>query len=247
MIEGDEVFQYGCETGYRICSATSDSPEWYRTFSAHWDPNDSNCLFLCSQNGQLKTVNMRTNETNTYVVKFRRFVPPGSSLVIDVPAKQASYHFDKMLPIPGHPGEFIFLLGISKSIMYSVLPGGASGSPICSTSVHGSEEYIHGCPVMEISTHTSRITSIDVSRTGHLLASGDALGTIKIICLFTFAADKDPDYEDYITDAANLDRIENDGKKLALQAHTGPVFALNWLPQVRNSQSHVDHAENAEL
>jgi hypothetical protein len=56
MIEGEEIFESAQETGYRLCRAKEDSsaPKQDAVFSAQWDLNNPDRLFVCLQNGQLR-------------------------------------------------------------------------------------------------------------------------------------------------------------------------------------------------
>ncbi len=61
MLEENELLEHATETGYRLCSRQGwtplpDEEPWNGTFSATFDPNDPNKLFVCSQNGQLKII-----------------------------------------------------------------------------------------------------------------------------------------------------------------------------------------------
>lgn len=190
MLEGDDLFENANETSYRICSVISEQDPgfvpWNRVFSAHWDPTDPDRRILCSQNGQLRVINQSNGYEKTFSVKSRRFIASTKEKNSD--GKIVSYHFDKMCLLPNKPGEFIFLLGVSKSVMYSALPGYSHGS-LSYACRDNSPLFDVGCPVFEIYSHSSRVTSMDISSTGHLIATGDELGNIKIINLFLFGAD----------------------------------------------------------
>lgn len=172
MLEGDELFENSNETPYKICSvvATNDPGyvPWNRVFSAQWDPNDSDRIVLCSQNGQIRVVHRSSNVEKTFNVKFRRFL--ATTVDHNTDGKIVSYHFDKICLIPKKPGEFLFLLGVSRSIMYSALPGYSNGS-LSQSCRPNSSSFAHGCSVFELYSHTSRVTAIAVSPTGNLMVS----------------------------------------------------------------------------
>ena len=62
MIDAEEVFESAAETGYRLCSAGHEVVEdgkieariADRLFSAHWDANNAQRVFACTQDGMLK-------------------------------------------------------------------------------------------------------------------------------------------------------------------------------------------------
>lgn len=101
-------------------------------------------------------------------------------------AREMKEHWDKFALIPGRPDEFLFIMGVSNSLLYSALP---SRTPyperpvIASTTRADFSEYIFGTPVMHIDTHSSRITALAVSLTGSMSAAGDESGFIKLLVL----------------------------------------------------------------
>ena len=102
--------------------------------------------------------------------------------------KILSYHFDKFCAIPCRPGEFFFLLGVSKSLLYSGLPGHCGGE-LAGACRSDSHLFHHGCPVFEVHTHTCRITSLAVSSAGNFVATGDEHGVVNLSYIFPFKAD----------------------------------------------------------
>ena len=132
-----------------------------RLFSAHWDPNDADRMYLCSQDGCIKAIKVESNESKLYEIWFRRFRT--GSLADKETARSIKTHFDKICFIPGRPGEFVFLLGISKVLMYSALPG--TGNGLASTSSDHAPDFAYGCPVLELVQHSARITAVDINQT----------------------------------------------------------------------------------
>ena len=263
MLEEEELLEYASETGYRLCSRSGWVPpddgiddSWNGTFSATFDPNDHNKLFVCSQNGQLKVV----NATNDDDVLFRRFTPTyeGSTAVHDK-GKVVPSHWDKLVVVPNRPGEIIFLMGVSKTILYSVVPGWNGPYPpepmLARTTRGDSPEFIYGTAVLELYQHTCRVTSLATSDDGHLLASGDEQGQLHIASLCHYRGGdstvfvppyRPADYEKepMVTmplspqfDVAPNRKIiitphrdENSGNTGSSRSTLGPLFSLQWLP-----------------
>ena len=65
-----------------------------RIFSAHWDPNNSDRMYLCSQDGRMKSLKIETNESKIYKILFRRFRT--GSLADVEPSREINTHFDKI-------------------------------------------------------------------------------------------------------------------------------------------------------
>ena len=242
MLEGDELFENASETAYRICS--SPPPEhpkfvpWNRLFSAHWDPTDDNRIVLCSQNGQIRVVDRRTDEVQTFNVQFRRFI----SNIADSNAegKILTYHFDKMCLIPNRPGEFVFLLGVSRSVLYSSVPG-YSKSDVGAVGRVGSHVFHHGCPVFELYSHGVRITSLAASSTGNFLATGDETGLVKITNIFLFRADLPTDHSRGELGKPRKQSQQpafNEGLTVTLEAHEGTVYSVHFLPHLYGKKKH---------
>ena len=70
MIVEDELFQNTRETGYRFC-ISDNKGTFGRIFSAHWDPNNADRMYLCSQDGHMKSLKIETNEFKVYKILFR--------------------------------------------------------------------------------------------------------------------------------------------------------------------------------
>ena len=124
MIDGEEVLESAQETGYRLCVAHGDeeegSDDFSQIFSATWDPCNKDRLYICSQKGSLRIYNIKTKTSRDFCVQFKRFTSNSETLVEGRPI---NHHWDKMVPIPERPDEFVFLLGVSKNLMYTALPG----------------------------------------------------------------------------------------------------------------------------
>ncbi len=266
MIEAEEVFESTQETGYRLCSAPGATSD--KLFASHWDSNNPDRLFVCTQDGGLNVIDTKSNVETNYRVLFRSYTtadtagiqlttnPHATSLLQDeypdmstmhhqehmeVPSKVVSYHWDKILTIPDRPDELIFLLGITKSLYYTALPGSSGPYPeepfLAQTTRYDFSDYIYGTPVMELWTHESRITSIAVSPFGHILSSGDEHGNVKLLVLqlldelsITNKEKKKkqinvPTFKEFIPEY-----------KISLCAHKGSIFSMQWLPIVCEGQ-----------
>lgn len=312
MIESEGIFELAEETGYRLCySSSSDWVGRTRVFSAHWDANDTNRLFLCSQSGQLKefylqkrkkpellitrnesmdseaassvgtkddisvdnskSVDMEdtdiigedTNnydqsgasgkkvtmfgaeddgkssssealhESYVYDVLFRKHTL--ASETASELEKRVKLHWDKMLTIPERPDELLFLLGTSNSVMYSALPGeDYPAEPyIAGTTRRSIPGFLYGTPVMQVVSHKSRITSMAVSGTGQVLATGDENGRLKLLMLRLL--------DDLSVSRRTSLRRKKHSKttnfvpmlsdySISHQAHQGPIYSMVWLP-----------------
>lgn len=124
MIDGEEVLESAQETGYRLCVAHEDkdegSDDFSQIFSATWDPCNKDRLYVCSQKGSLRIYNIKTKASRDFCVQFKRYTSDSETLIEGRPV---NHHWDKMVPIPERPDEFVFLLGVSKNLMYTALPG----------------------------------------------------------------------------------------------------------------------------
>ena len=266
MIEAEEVFESTQETGYRLCSAPGATSD--KLFASHWDSNNPDRLFVCTQDGGLNVIDTKSNVETNYRVLFRSYTtadtagiqlttnPHATSLLqdeypdmntihhqehLEVPSKVVSYHWDKILTIPDRPDELIFLLGITKSLYYTALPGSSGPYPeepfLAQTTRYDFSDYIYGTPVMELWTHESRITSVAVSPFGHILSSGDEHGNVKLLVLqlldelsITNKEKKKkhvnvPTFKEFIPEY-----------KISLTAHKGSIFSMQWLPIVCEGQ-----------
>lgn len=274
MIDAEEIYDSAQETGFRLCPTRKDeglSPD-RKLFSAAWDPNVVDRLFMCSQDGKLQTYNIRTQKFKSYHVLFKMFSSSASKVDssalynkknssvmdrIDYKAnkfnkKQAesssnpevmTRHFDKMVLIPNRKDEFIFVMGVSQTLMYSALPSDtpyADNPLIASTSRSDFNDFVFGTPVMEIDKHATRVTSLSVSTSGQVLASGDENGSIRLLLLRQldmFNIRPSVKYKTDTNGATVVDTVREHsiptlplGGRKAFTAHGGPVFALQWLP-----------------
>jgi hypothetical protein len=148
MIDGEEVLESAQETGYRLCVSKNDPHEannddFSKVFSCAWDPNNRDRLYICSQKGSLRVYNLSSGSYMDYNIQFRRFTD--SDTIQE--GRLVNYHWDRMLPIPDRPDEMIFLLGVTKSLMYTALPGTEPypEEPFISKSTRGDfTGYIYG-------------------------------------------------------------------------------------------------------
>lgn len=246
MIEEEQLLSYAAETGFRLCysggcvAKDGGDSGCNKTFSATWDPNDSNKLFVCSQNGQLKIVNIADGTSIEYHVLFRTFSPAFEDCGSD-PGKAVQSHWDKLLIVPNRPGEIIFMLGVSNLLLYTAIPGFPHPYPtepmIARTTRGDSSEYLYGTPVLELSSHNCRVTALAASSNGHLLASGDEHGNLRISvlvhrvseCVTSFAKTKR-----LATRNAASSELEALDKSVSntvyFKPHCGPIFSVQWLP-----------------
>lgn len=218
MLEGDEVLDVAQETGYRLCRMANEEvankklEEKQLVFSVTWDLNNNRRMYMCMQDGQLKAIDLDVPQqyeshferiisastrhqwennheaeclVHDYNVRFRRFIGPHEA---PEPDRPINYHWDKIASIPGRPDELIFLLGISKTILYTSLPASEGtpypSKPLLSSITRGDfSGFIYGTPIMQICAHSSRVTSLSTSPRGQLMASGDEQGNVRIIML----------------------------------------------------------------
>ena len=163
MIDGEEVLESAQETGYRLCVQGADAKDDFsKVFSCAWDPNNSDRLYICSQHGSLRVYNIASGENKDYGIQFQRFTADAGSQTA-AEGRHVMHHWDKMIPIPERPDEMIFLMGVSKSLMYSALPGTEPypEEPYLSRTTRSDfTGYIYGTPVMELWTHAARVTSM---------------------------------------------------------------------------------------
>lgn len=183
MLEEEELLEHASETGYRLCSrqgwiasataaSATDDDAWNGTFSATFDPNDPNQLYLCSQNGQLKVVDAtNVHAAREYHVLFKRFTAHAATSTHSVASgadkgKPITSHWDKMVLIPNKPGELLFLMGVSKTLLYTTVPGYPCAYPpepmVARTTRGDSPEFIYGSAVLELYQHACRVTSLAV-------------------------------------------------------------------------------------
>ena len=163
-----------------------------------------------------------------------------------VQSKKVSYHWDKIVTIPDRPDEIIFLLGVTKSLYYTALPGSTGPYPeepfLAKTTRYDFSDYIYGTPVMELWTHNSRITSLSVSPFGQIAASGDENGNLKLLVLrlldelsISLKADQKKKRKNSPA-AINTFRPEH---KITQLAHSGPVFSMQWLTTVCEGTDYI--------
>ena len=236
MIQNEDVLETAQETGYRLCNC-HDNGKPSQVFSSCWDPNDDRKIFFCHIDGILRIVDVNSKVERNLKVVFRRFTPSLDDS--SERGKVVELHWDKMVLIPHRPNEVIFLLGISKSIYYTALPAPEnnpySDKPfLAKTSRSDYPDFIYGTPVLELWSHNSRVTSIAVSACGHLLASGDEQGYIRILLLrlldaLAIGQQEKPKRNSLSDSTLRL----TDGVaefKITVRGHSGPLFAMEWLP-----------------
>lgn len=272
MLQGEDVLlEQAEETGYRLCRFQPSSADRHKlaqkVFSVTWDANDSNTFYISYQDGSLEVVNHDAHHRSSehYQIRFRQYLlqtsaqPPAVSSAVPTSRygtqeraniennleKVIHSHWDKFVSIPQSPKEFFFLLGISRTVMYTSLPADVDhpypAKPFLSSVTRSDfEGYIFGTPVVQVNQHDGRITSIACSPLGHLLASGDEFGLVKILLL------KSPNSHllqgmmesDH---GLNVQHRFSSNFNVAERIHQGPIFALSWLPMIATSRDHVTH------
>jgi WD40 repeat protein len=215
----DEINDTGCRlVAYK--PKKKDTNGWKGSFSASWDPNNSDVLYVCSQNGILKEINVKLGTEKYYQVIFRRFT--GAVGREEVTGRPVRNHWDKMTMIPGSPGEFLFLMGISNTVCFTAIPG--SKSPLSELTDGEAESFSYGTCILRIYSHRSRVTSMSVSPFGQVYASGDENGFLNFI---NFRAVPKDDEEALWWSCPTA---SPEHKNPLLRAHAGPIFSLQWLP-----------------
>jgi len=243
MIDGDDIISIASETGYRLCSCDNTAcPPSTPSFSTAWCPNDRNIYYSCTRNGFCKAVNTTKNTVCTYEVLFRQF---SATLDQDIqPGRHISLHWDKMSLIPSRPGELLFLLGVSKCLYYTAFPGSVSPLAVCIQN--SSTGFTYGTPVLEIVSHACRITAVEVSQRGHILATGDEQGRVKLMMLCR------PDSLKHTISRKSLDAlcfgmVDGELDTQGVQCHRGPIFSMQWLDMmVSDGCSSVGMDEDSE-
>lgn len=243
MLNGDDILELADETGYRLCNfALPDAiPSEQKVFSVTWDQNNHHRLFICLQDGQLKSVDVKTHESKDYHVRFRRFLANEETMTNN-DEKIIQHHWDKMTTIPGRPDELIFLLGFSKTVVYTALPksvdASEENSPVISAySRDDLPGYIYGVPIMQITQHTGRITALDINQNhGNILASGDEYGSVRLLLLQHI--DKSHFFTQPLLGTSQPNQTNQILAKypflpsynVSFQAHEGSIFSLAWFP-----------------
>lgn len=244
MLEGDETFVVASETAYRLCLAPISwkdlSPHSIPSFSAVWCPDQSfSSYYCCLRNGYVYYLDTTSSHDCTifnpemtppsyiYEVLFQSYTSEGHKSTD--PPRRISLHWDKMRLIPGRPGEVLFLLGITQSLYYSAFPG--TSSPLTSPIYPPTSGYTFGTPVIELVNHNGRITSLEVSSCGHMLATGDEHGYVKLMMIsrpgsLKHTIQRSP-HE--LGDKINFECFEEEVRVNVLRAHFGPVFSMCWI------------------
>jgi hypothetical protein len=249
MLEGNETLAIATETAYRLCessiswkdlSVSSSSPP---SFSATWCPNLKSRYYCCLSNGYLYYLDTIAPSSPSsalihpsyapslpqpiYEILFQSFTEKATSET----ARHVSLHWDKMRLIPGRPGEVLFLLGITQTLYYSAFPG--SSSPLASTISRSSPGYTFGTPVIEIAHHEGRITALEVSSCGQMLATGDEHGFVKLMMICrpeSLHHTIDPQALPHdIAEKLSFECIDAEVRANGLRAHLGPVFSMAWV------------------
>lgn len=255
MIDSENIFETTEETGYRVCSLSNRNLENMDStaFSACWDINNISRLFVCQKNGFLRVIDMETRQSRLYDILFRRFVK--AEHVNSEPVQLVSRHFDKFILIPNRPDEFIFLLGVSNRIYYSALPGYERNYPlspfISQTTRNDYDEYIYGAPVLELWSHANRITCLGISHSGEVLASGDEEGRLKLLFMqqlddLSVIVNRSATHSTKKVKSRLHFEDMSPNFKLTKKIHSGPIYALSFLP-FRFSFQSVNRPDNVAI
>lgn len=216
------------ETGCRLCPyipTKKSKSEWQRTFHACWDPNDSNLLYIFSQNGMMKILDVKNGTEKMFHLLFRRF----SSSDASAEEKPVRQHWDKVSLTPGKPGEILFLMGVSNTLYMTAVPG--SPSALAELTDDSSGNFAYGSPVLQIYSHASRITSVCMSPYGQICASGDENGYINFINCVPPSSVIEKEPEEWWQCPSATPSHSNP----LLRAHNGPIFSMQWLPVYHKS------------
>jgi hypothetical protein len=251
MLEGNETLAIATETAYRLCESpkswgdlcvSSSSPP---SFSSTWCPNIKSRYYCCLTNGYLYYLDTSVPSSPSpdiinpssypsppeplYEILFQSFSSLSEKATPET-ARHVSLHWDKMKLIPGRPGEVLFLLGITQTLYYSAFPG--SSSPLASTLSRSSPGYAFGTPVIEIAHHDGRITSLEVSSCGQMLATGDEHGFVKLMMICRPEPLRHTIDQTLPRDTAeklSFECIDEEVRAHGLRAHLGPIFSMAWL------------------
>jgi hypothetical protein len=97
-------------------------------------------------------------------------------------------------------------------------------------------DFIYGTPVLELAMHNSRVTAVASSSDGHLLASADERGYVKLLLLVQMKGrshvGKGDMHEWKRKQGASVGMLQQrpENIRLGLRAHEGPIFSMQWLP-----------------
>eukprot|EP01041_Mallomonas_annulata_P004682 gene4682-9278_t len=237
MLRGEEYLQTGCITGYRLCFRDNETNIYNPIFSAHLDCNDSSSILLCYRDGGIAKLNTKTGERKAYSV----LLDSEQAIVRNGKASQSRtipHHWDKLALIPGLPGEFLFLLGVSNTVFYTALPG--SVAHIAASSKDDRTDSVYGTPVINILSHSVRVTALCVSSDGSLLASGDESGKVKVTLLQIHKQSLQYRSTSFTMGGHNItsygDELHN-----TVEAHTGSILCAHWLSGDRGSSDDMEH------
>lgn len=280
-MESDQIFDTAQETPYRLCLTAclklshsinqenidsivavdgNNQIQHEKDFLTCFDVNDSNKILKCTQDGHLRVIDLANYSMTQYSVAFQTFLDEDKKRTNKFQKCEeniSKYHWDKLELIPGRPNHFFFLLGVSKTILYTSLPTTLSTSTdtihrdlhLSSTTREAATlrgGFIYGSPVLELISHSTRVTSMKVSRDGKLLASGDENGILKLMSLHLL---------DYISEslsgltASQQEEIaptpfhlggEGARCKISRKIHDGPIFSLTFIASFQSTKGNEE-------
>ena len=191
-------------TDYRLCEAASASDLSSGLFSASWDANDPDTVYLCHSDGTLRVLNTLVEESHHYHTLFRPVSAPEGE------ARRVPAHWDKAITVSGRPGNVFFLLGVSRHLSFASLPA---------SSGFGAGSFILGREVLQLWSHSTRITALSASCDGSIISTGDESGGIRLVAMSKLAP---------LIDGSASNRSDPSLGVLHLQAHRGSVFSMHW-------------------
>jgi len=179
-------------------------------FSARWDFNsdpEKDEITVNSINGRFYKGSPKSDCLWEYSLNLRQDNQSHSYYN----AGESKLRWDKVVLVTGEPPAVIFLLGISRTILYCPIPE-------MNAHLNRDEEF-----AVEIYSHDVRITALSMSCDGTLLTSGDEGGNLKLHLI------KDPtktrsDYRRKL-----LAEEESNG---LVRCHEGPVYSVQWVSKL---------------
>jgi WD40 repeat protein len=208
----DEEIAYAVEaTNFRLCEVdVGSSSDSGTLFSAHWQANDRDEVLLSHGDGMLRVFHTLVNESHYYRLLFQ----PLTLHVADGASRQVHSHWDKMATIPGRSGAVLFLLGVSRHVHYVTIPNPAA---------YSRDSFILGNEVLQLWSHSTRVTALSVSPDGALAASGDESGGLRLVVLSKISG--------LVDSSVSTTRVAADPSlgMLYFNAHSGSIFAVHWI------------------
>ena len=214
MQSNPDIFLNAVETGYCLREVNIDKITLEEVFYANWDCNNSNIIYVCHINGSLSIIDTTNGNFSKFRVYLKIALNDENSTRNNFSHgyEEIRYHWDKMLSIPGESSALLFLLGVSKSIMYTTIPSGP----------HSESQ------ILQICEHSDRITALTISSDGSILASGDEKGYIKLSILQRPSHATSDNFP--ATQYPNLsNNSTNNNNNKEYLSHEGPIYAIQYI------------------